>query len=159
AAARHTRCEWDGLEAYAQRLIATLDDPASDPRWPPWIALSLPTSSAQQLAVARRWSKAMLPAPAPRRPVPSRSGRLRVGYLSGNFRDHPTGRLMAGLFEAHDRGRFEIRGSSYGGDDGSATSARIRVAFDRCRRVRGGADAAVARLLRAAGRDTPLHLH
>jgi len=33
------------LEAYEQRLIATLDDPASDPRWPPWIALSLPTSS------------------------------------------------------------------------------------------------------------------
>src|SRR5205807_8093487 len=71
--ARYALCEWDGLEAYEQRLIATLDDPASDPRWPPWIALSLPTSSAQQLAVARRWSKAMLPAPVPRRPVPSRS--------------------------------------------------------------------------------------
>ncbi|TMI02054.1 MAG: hypothetical protein E6H46_11170, partial [Betaproteobacteria bacterium] len=139
--ARYTLCEWDGLEAYEQRLIATLDDPASDPRWPPWIALSLPTSSAQQLAVARRWSKAMLPAPAPRRPVPSRSGRLRVGYLSGNFRDHPTGRLMAGLFEAHDRGRFEITGYSYGGDDGSATAARIRVAFDRWRDVRDVADA------------------
>jgi len=38
--ARYTLCEWDGLEAYEQRLIATLDDPASDPRLPPWIALS-----------------------------------------------------------------------------------------------------------------------
>ena len=157
--ARYTLCEWDGLEAYEQRLIATLDDPASDPRWPPWIALSLPTSSAQQLAVARRWSKAMLPAPAPRRPVPSRSGRLRVGYLSGNFRDHPTGRLMAGLFEAHDRGRFEITGYSYGGDDGSATAARIRVAFDRWRDVRDVADAEVARMIRDDGIDILVDRH
>ena len=156
---RYTLCEWDGLEAYEQRLIATLDDPESDPRWPPWIALSLPTSSAQQLAVARRWSKAMLPAPAPRRPVPPRAGRLRVGYLSGNFRDHPTGRLMAGLFEAHDRGRFEITGYSYGRDGGGATAARIRVAFDRWRDVRDVVDAEVARMIRDDGIDILVDRH
>jgi len=157
--ARYTLCEWDGLEAYEQRLIATLDDPASDPRWPPWIALSLPTSSAQQLAVARRWSKAMLPAPAPRRPVPPRAGRLRVGYLSGNFRDHPTGRLMAGLFEAHDRSRFEITGYSYGRDGGGATAARIRVAFDRWRDVRDVVDSEVARMIRDDGIDILVDRH
>ena len=157
--ARYTLCEWDGLEAYEQRLIATLDDPASDPRWPPWIALSLPTSSAQQLAVARRWSKAMLPAPAPRRPVPPRAGRLRVGYLSGNFRDHPTGRLMAGLFESHDRSRFEITGYSYGRDGGGATAARIRVAFDRWRDVRDVVDSEVARMIRDDGIDILVDRH
>jgi predicted O-linked N-acetylglucosamine transferase (SPINDLY family) len=157
--ARYTLCEWDGLEVYEQRLIATLDDPASDPRWPPWIALSLPTSSAQQLAVARRWSKAMLPAPAPRRPVPPRAGRLRVGYLSGNFRDHPTGRLMAGLFEHHDWNRFEITGYSYGPDGASATTARLRAAFDRWRDVRELADGAVARLIRDDGIDILVDRH
>jgi protein O-GlcNAc transferase len=157
--ARYTLCEWDGLEAYEQRLIATLDDPASDPRWPPWIALSLPTSSAQQLAVAHRWSNAMLPVPAPRRPVPPRAGRLRVGYLSGNFRDHPTGRLMAGLFEAHDRSRFEIAGYSYGRDGGGATAARIRGAFDRWRDVRDVGDAEVARMIRDDGIDILVDRH
>lgn len=157
--ARYTLCAWDGLEAYEQRLIATLDDPASDPRCPPWIALSLPTSSAQQLAVARRWSKAMLPASAPRRPVPLRVARLRVGYLSGNFRDHPTGRLMAGLFEAHDRSRFEIAGYSYGGDGGGATAARVRAAFDRWRDVRHIGDAEVARVIRDDGIDILVDRH
>jgi predicted O-linked N-acetylglucosamine transferase (SPINDLY family) len=157
--ARYTLCEWEGLEAYEQRLIATLDDPASDPRWPPWIALSLPTSPAQQLAVARRWSKAMLPAPAPRRPVPPRAGRLRVGYLSGNFRDHPTGRLMAGLFEAHDRSRFEITGYSYGRDGSGATAARIRAAFERWRDVRDVGDAEAARMIRDDGIDILVDRH
>ncbi|MDQ2964139.1 MAG: glycosyltransferase, partial [Pseudomonadota bacterium] len=157
--ARYTLCEWDGLEAHEQRLIATLADPASDPRWPPWIALSLPTSSAQQLAVARRWSNAMLPAPEPRRSVAPRQGRLRIGYLSGNFRDHPTGRLMAGLFEAHDRGKFEIIGYSYSRDAGGAIGARIRAAFDRWRDVCDVGDAEVARMIRDDGVDLLVDRH
>jgi predicted O-linked N-acetylglucosamine transferase (SPINDLY family) len=156
---RYTLCEWDGLEAHEQRLIATLDDPTSDPRWSPWIALSLPTSPAQQLAVARRWARAMLPAAAPRRPVPPRPERLRVGYLSGNFRDHPTGRLMAGLFEAHDRRRFEITGYSYGRDSGGAIGERVRSAFDRWRDVRDMSDAEVARTIRDDGIDVLVDRH
>src|SRR5262249_27898979 len=131
---RYTLCEWEGVEASEQRLVATLDDPASDPRWSPWIALSMPISPALQLAVARRWASARLPPVAPRRRVPARDGRLRVGYLSGNFRDHPTGRLMAGLFEQHDHSRFELFGYSYG-PDGGAVGERVREAFDHWRDV------------------------
>jgi protein O-GlcNAc transferase len=148
---RYALCEWDGLEGYEERLIATLDDPGSDPRWPPWIALSMPTSPAQQLALARRWANSMLPSVALRRKPPPRSGRLRVGYLSGNFRDHPTARQMAGLFERHDRSRFEITAYSYGADDGGATVSRVRSAFDRWRDVRNLSDAEIARAIRADG--------
>jgi protein O-GlcNAc transferase len=157
--ARYTLCEWDGLDADEQRLIATLDDATSDPRWSPWIALAMPTSPAQQLAVARRWANATLPKPAPRRSVPPLAGKLRVGYLSGNFRDHPTGRLMAGLFEEHDRSRFEITGYSYGPEDGGVTAARIRAAFDRWRDVRDIGDAQIARLIREDGIDLLVDRH
>jgi protein O-GlcNAc transferase len=34
--------------------------------------------------------------------------RLRVGYVSPDFRDHPVGRYVLPLFERHDRERFEI---------------------------------------------------
>jgi protein O-GlcNAc transferase len=156
---RYALCEWDGLDADERHLIATLDDPAADPRWPPWIALSMPTSSAQQLAISRRWASTMLPRPAPRRPVPARSDKLRVGYLSGNFRDHPTGRLMAGLFEQHDRRRFEITGYSYGRDDGSAATTRVRAAFDRWRDVRDVVDTEVARMIRDDGIDLLVDRH
>jgi protein O-GlcNAc transferase len=43
--------------------------------------------------------------PAPRQREAGRP--LRVGYLSGDFRDHPVGRLMVSLFEQHDRARVE----------------------------------------------------
>jgi protein O-GlcNAc transferase len=156
--ARYTLCEWDGLEACEERLAATLDDPASDPRWSPWIALEMPLSSAQQLKVARRWANAMLPAAAPRREASPRGARLRVGYLSGNFRDHPTGRLMAGLFELHDRGRFEIFGYSYGPESG-ATGERLRAAVDHWRDLSRVGDAEAARMIRDDAIDILVDRH
>ena len=150
---RHFLCEWEGLEECERALTATLDDPASDPRWSPFVALAMPLSAEQQLAVARRWSRATLPTAVPRAPVPRRDGRLRVGYLSANFHEHPTARLMVGLFEEHDRDRFEIAGYSYGPDDASALRERVRRAFDRWRDVRGMPDAEVARLIREDGID------
>ena len=151
--AQHYLCEWDDLDESERQLAATIEDPAGDPRFSPFVALAMPLSEAQQLAVARRWSRAMLPVAAARRAAPARGARLRVGYLSANFHEHPTGRLMVGLFEEHDRARFEITGYSYGPDDGSALRARIRTAFDRWRDVRDVADGEAARLIREDGID------
>ena len=147
-------CEWNGLEAHERRLVATLDMPDSDPRWSPHIALNCSLTPAQELAVARRWSRAMLPTPATPRRAKPRGDRLRVGYLSSDFREHPTGRLMAGLFEECDRSRFEIFAYSYGADDGSALRNRIRAAFGTSwREVGTVSDAEAARIIRDDGID------
>ena len=146
-------CAWDALEQSEGRLTATLADPAADPRWPPFVALAMPLAPAQQLEVARRWSRAMLPPPAPRRQPQPRAKRLRVGYLSGSFHEHPTARLMVGLFEAHDRQRFEVTGYSYGPDDGSALRARVRASFEHWRDVRELSDEDIARAIRDDGID------
>src|SRR5262249_3692718 len=37
-----------------------------------------------------------------------RHDRIRIAYLSADFRAHATAELIAGLIEAHDRSRFEI---------------------------------------------------
>jgi protein O-GlcNAc transferase len=157
--ARYTLCEWDGLEACEQQLAATLEDAQSDPRWSPWIALAMPTTPAQQLAVARRWAAATLPPVAARRDAPPRGARLRIGYLSGNLRDHPTGRLMAGLFEQHDRARFELYAYSYGPQDGGSMTTRLRAAFDHWRDVSGVSDAQAARSIRDDGIDILIDRH
>src|SRR6185369_11162385 len=63
----HTRrylCEWDGLDAIEAKLVATLDAPNADPRWSPYVALACALTPAQELEVARRWSRAVLPVPA-----------------------------------------------------------------------------------------------
>lgn len=144
-------CAWDDLEESERRLTATLADPVADRRWPPFVALAMPLTSVQQLEVARRWSRAMLPAATPRRRAPPRGKRLRLGYLSGSFHEHPTARLMAGLFEEHDRQRFEVTGYSYGPDDGSALRGRVRAAFEHWRDVRTRSDADIARAIRDDG--------
>ncbi|HEY2864945.1 MAG TPA: tetratricopeptide repeat protein [Casimicrobiaceae bacterium] len=146
-------CSWDALEESERRLVATLSDPDADPRWPPFVALAMALEPSQQLEVARRWSRAMLPAPAARRRPTRRAGRLRIGYLSGNFHEHPTARLMVGLFEEHDRARFEVTGYSYGPDDGSALRTRVRHAFEHWRDVRSMSDDDIARTIRGDGID------
>src|SRR4051794_37293410 len=56
--------------------------------------------------------------------------KIRVAYLSGDFRVHPVGQLIAGVFEEHDKTRFETLGISFGPDDKSNLRDRIARAFD-----------------------------
>ena len=42
--------------------------------------------------------------------------KIRIGYFSADFHNHPTMHLMAELFELHDRNNFEIFAFSFGPD-------------------------------------------
>ncbi len=68
-------------------------------------------------------------APWPRA-TPRRPGRLRVGYLSGDFRNHVMGKMMWEALRHHDRGRFEVFGYATT-DARDAWTDRIRSAFAR----------------------------
>ncbi len=57
--------------------------------------------------------------------------KIRVGYVSGEFRAQATAYLTAGLYEAHDRSRFEIMGFDNGRSDDSPMRRRLEAAFDR----------------------------
>jgi predicted O-linked N-acetylglucosamine transferase (SPINDLY family) len=41
-------------------------------------------------------------------PVARRPGRIRIGYLSGDLRNHVMGKMMWPALERHDRSRFEL---------------------------------------------------
>lgn len=69
------------------------------------------------------------------RALPPDDRPLRIGYLSCDFHSHATSSLLVGVIEAHDRSRFEVYAYSYGPDDGSGMSARVRRAFDVFREV------------------------
>ena len=58
------------------------------------------------------------------------SGKIRIGYLGGEFRNQATSILAAELFELHDRSRFEIVAFDNGWDDGSTLRRRMNAAFD-----------------------------
>ena len=56
--------------------------------------------------------------------------KVRIGYVSGEFRQHATSILIAELFELHDKSRFELFAFDNGFDDGSELRQRINSAFD-----------------------------
>lgn len=57
--------------------------------------------------------------------------KITLGYLSSNFRNHALGHLIAGLFERHDRSRFNIYAYSIGEDDGSDYRKKIERGSDK----------------------------
>jgi predicted O-linked N-acetylglucosamine transferase (SPINDLY family) len=74
--------------------------------------------------------------------------RIRLGYISSDFCQHPVPLLIARLIETHDRSRFEVLGFSTGLGDNSPIRARIEKAFDHFHDVQGRRPAAIAQLLR-----------
>ena len=89
--------------------------------------------------------------PPPRPPRRAGGGRLRVGYVSGDLRDHPVGTFALPLLEHHDRDRFEVfcYANRIGPDD--AVTAALRSAADQWRDVRPLSDEAAAALVAADG--------
>jgi protein O-GlcNAc transferase len=76
-----------------------------------------------------------------------RHDKLRVAYLSADFRRSAMAHLIAELFERQDRSRFEIIGVSFGVDDKSEMRKRLVAAFDQFHDVRRKSDEEVAKLL------------
>ncbi|NBO82027.1 MAG: acetylglucosamine transferase [Betaproteobacteria bacterium] len=56
--------------------------------------------------------------------------KIRVAYMSPDFREHPVGHSFCGVLEQHDPRRFELIGISLGVDDNSKLRRRFKQAFD-----------------------------
>jgi predicted O-linked N-acetylglucosamine transferase (SPINDLY family) len=121
--------DWHDLEALRRRFHDGVA--AGTPLLSPFVLLSQPSSRHEQQRCAQAWTAALAPSGdvAPARPIGE--GRLRIGYLSSDFHTHATAYLAAGLFEEHDRSRFEVVGYSAGPDDRSAMRERLVRGFDR----------------------------
>jgi predicted O-linked N-acetylglucosamine transferase (SPINDLY family) len=60
-----------------------------------------------------------------------RNEKIRIGYFSCDFRNHAVSILIAGLFEMHNKDKFEIYGFSYGEDDESPIRQRLIRSFTK----------------------------
>jgi len=115
-------------------------------------------------ALRRRCSEIFLADRVPQPAVPHWTGRqyrhdrIRIAYLSADFRQHATAELIAGLIQAHDRTRFEIVAVSWGRDDASALRARLIGAFDGFEDVRLKSDAEAAQWLKDKEIDIAIDL-
>lgn len=126
----------------------------------PFVYLGLVDSPLHQRQVAESTTQADYPENLRLGPVPERtqSDRIRIGYFSADFYNHATAYLMAGLFEMHDREKFELIGFSFGPVKQDQMRQRIEAAFDRFIDVGNMPDTAIAQLSRDIGIDIAIDL-
>jgi predicted O-linked N-acetylglucosamine transferase (SPINDLY family) len=128
---RMQQCSWDEFDAGMSELatMAERDQPAIDP----FSALALSDSPRLLSKVAANWVSAHCPPSFALPPIPHRprNDRIRVGYFSADFCNHALAVLAAGLFETHDRAKFELTAFSLGTSAPDQSRARLASSFDR----------------------------
>ena len=151
-------CDWDQARAQADKLRALV---ASRPAemWMPAIApltamyLELDVAVSKQVARYHAAQRVRGTKTTRRKDFSHEdaSARMRIAYLSRDFRDHPVGQLIRPAFALHDRSRFEVFAFSFGPDDGSVCRSAIAGAADHFVDVTNHTDEQAARAIAAAG--------
>jgi predicted O-linked N-acetylglucosamine transferase (SPINDLY family) len=158
---RHARmqvCDWGDFDVDVTNLHAGIErrELVSHPF--PLLALlesGLSHRKAAELYVREECPPNPALAAIPARP---RHDRIRIGYFSADFRDHPVATLAAELFETHDRSRFETTAFSFGPDTQDTMRRRMERAFDRFIDVRGSSNEDIALLARSLEIDIAVDL-
>lgn len=156
---RRHLCDWRRFAEDAADLRALIDEGVAEVT--PFDAMIFFDDPALQGASASRMSARQCFGIAPMPPrQPERRERLRVGYLSSDFRAHPVSWLLTETIEQHDRSRIECFAYAHGrsGAD-SPERARLQAAFEHFRDIDrlGMEDAAQA--IRADGIDILVDLN
>ena len=104
-------CNWDSI-AKDVNLIPELG--TSEKHVPPFALLSLEDAPERHLIRSKIYAKAKYPQKAlPPKARPSKKPkRIRIGYFSTDFKEHPVAYLIAKVLEQHNRDQFEIFGYS-----------------------------------------------
>ena len=158
---RHARmqvCDWVDFDVDVAQLQAGIERQELVSQ--PFPLLALLESGASHRKAAELYVREECPPShaLPGIPARPRHDRIRIGYFSADFRDHPVATLAAELFETHDRSRFEITAFSFGPDTQDTMRRRMEGAFDRFMDVRGSSNEDIALLARSLEIDIAVDL-
>jgi protein O-GlcNAc transferase len=140
-------CDWESAARDIEHITTAVERGARAIL--PFAFLAASPSAAAYLKCARTYVAYRFPAS----PIPvwtdqrHSHDKIRVAYLSADFHNHATAYLMAGLFETHDKRRFETVGVSFGPDARDEMRERLLRTFDRFVDVRRMGDREVAQML------------
>jgi protein O-GlcNAc transferase len=158
ANARLALCDWRQAGEFARGLADQVREGRAS--FGPFALLGHGDDPALLLECARNFVARQVP----HMPRPSSGARayghqrIRLAYLSADFRAHVMAYQLAELFELHDRQRFELVGISLSGDDGSAIRTRLVKSFERFIDAGAKSDREVAGLIREQEVDIAIDL-
>jgi predicted O-linked N-acetylglucosamine transferase (SPINDLY family) len=151
-------CDWSGLDRRIEQLARRID--RNEKVCQPFTALSVLRSPLLQQRATAVYAACKHP-PDYRLPRITRypwHDKIKIGYFSADFREHPVSGLMVGLFENHDRSRFHTVGFAWGPNNSDAMTTRVASAIDEFIDVRGLSDQSVAQLAREREIDIAVDL-
>jgi protein O-GlcNAc transferase len=155
--ARLASCDWADFDRLTERVGKAVA--AGKRAAMPFAFLAMSGSpEAQRRCAATYAADTAVPSPALWRGERYRHDKIRVAYLSGDFREHPLAQVMVGTFEGHDSSRFETTALSFGPNTGDALRVRLEKAFDRFIDVEQMADRRVTTLIRELETDVVVDL-
>ena len=157
----HTKtsiCDWSDAENEIAQLTQKIQ--RNERASPPFPVLALSTSVSLQRKAAELWVNEMHPANFELGEVlkRTRTEKIRIGYFSMDFENHPVSFLTAGLFESHDKDKFEVYAFSFGADTKDEMRIRLEAAFDRFMDVQSRSDKEIAELARQMQIDIAIDL-
>ena len=156
--ARMYMCEWANFDDICKRVIASIKD--NKKISPPFQILSTTDGPDIQRKAAQIWNEDKNPLHSfvnnATKLTPAK--KIRLGYFSGDFREHAVSYLTAELFEIHDKDRFELIAFDYGPADHSLIRKRIETAFNEYKNVRSLSDKNIASLSREMEIDIAIDL-
>lgn len=152
-------CDWVNLQAECAHLAAGVRQGAR--RSNPFHMLTASASLADQRKCAEIWTAHVCRASAQPlwRGERYQHERIRLAYVSTDFRDHPVSVLAAGMFEAHDRSRFETTAVSLGPPLDVEMQRRLRRAFDHFLDVSTLSSPDIAKIVHAREIDIAVDLN
>ena len=150
-------CDWSGLDAHLAALSEAVKmgrNAAS-----PFELLAVSTDPEEPLRAAKLWGEKLYPQATPLwREERYQHDRIRIAYLSADYRDHPVAFQMAGIFETHDRSAFETFAISFTPEYRSPLRTRLEQSCEHFLDVREKSDFEIAQLLRAKEVDIAVDL-
>jgi predicted O-linked N-acetylglucosamine transferase (SPINDLY family) len=153
-------CDWPLVETVSKRLDDITGRELEKGRKttePPLTHIRRKTDPQSNMKVARSWSRHIAQSISHHAPLPGcmphtqTSGRIRLGYLSSDFKDHAVAYQIKGLLENHNRNHFKIYGYACNPDDGSPYRQRLAEACDHFLDVHTRTNESIARQIQSDG--------
>lgn len=153
-------CDWHNLDALWAQIEKRIQKGAV--ACSPFVLLSGLDRPDLSLKLAAHYAAKHVPSldvpvfTPPTKRDPSR--KLRIGYLSSDFKEHPVAYLTVGIIENHCRNDVELFGFAIGQAGDGPLGRRIRAGFDHFVDVSGQTDAQAVQTIRSFGLDIAMDI-
>ncbi|QWD64177.1 tetratricopeptide repeat protein [Polynucleobacter sp. MWH-UH2A] len=151
-------CHWEGYQGDKERIASQtlMRSEVSEP----FPILAISNDLELNLMSAKIWSDTKFPRRDDLGNFDQKglSKKIKIGYFSPDFREHPIAGLTAELYELHDRNEFEVIAFSWGAKKSDPVHQKVRRTFDIFLDIDNLSDYEVAKISREMGVNIAIDL-